>query len=194
MAATENSALAARAAEKAKRHVLVGELLAKSGFYDQGFAHLVLAAEEIAVSVIRTQASEGNITFDRGDAAARSVLYIDEEDLCDHSPKQDAFRERIEATHAGAGLLGLAALAAAVDPKSELSADTSRGAAAILGILLLIAGGKDPFPPIIKGRDWESMKQAALYSGPRRPGGPLSDPPGKEEYEALNEVVSPWTM
>jgi len=193
MVAAENSALAARATEKAKRHVRSGELLAEAGFYDQGFAHLVLAAEEIAVSTIRTQAREGNVSFDRGDAAERSVPYIDEEDLCDHAPKQEAFRDGVQATQAGMGLLGLASLAAAVGPESELSGDNSRGAAAFLGILLLIASGNDPFPPIIKGKDWESMKQAALYSGPRRPGRPLTEPPGREEYNALHGVVSLWT-
>ena len=193
MVAAENSALAARAAEKAKRHVQAGELLAKSGLYDQGFAHLVLAAEEVAVSTIRTQASEGNVSFNTDDAAERFVTFIDEEDLCNHAPKQDAFKDRVEATRAGMGLLGLASLAAAVGPEGSLSGDESQGAAAFLGILLLIASGGDPFPPIIKGKDWESMKQAALYSGPRRPGQPLTEPPGKEEYDALHEVVSLWT-
>jgi len=78
-----------------------------------------LAAEEIALSAIRIQAGEGKVSNERADAAARLLPCDNEEERCDHRPRQDAFRPGIEVIRAGLGLIAIASLVAVADPKSE---------------------------------------------------------------------------
>lgn len=40
--------------------------------------------------------------------------------------------------------------------------------------------------------NWEELKQAAFYSGPRRPGQPTRAPPGKTEFRDLFKQAKTW--
>ena len=183
-----NAQLAGEAINRARRHMRAARTLGWFGLPDQAYAHTVLAIEECSVYQLRKLVHDGLVSFDEVDAKTRGIKYFDEADLASHLEKQDAFSERANESAFLGAILGLLILLASRSPDVAKKADLPRGSG-LAGLLILAASAG---MVISDSENWEGLKQAAFYSGPRRPGQPTRTPPGKQQFRDLFKRAKTW--
>jgi hypothetical protein len=177
----QNRDLARLALSKAKEHLELAEGLRATGSVAFGYGHLVFALEEAGKGAVRLLVDLGVIHWGDDFGGIR----LEERGLSDRGSHK--FK-----TYVGGSLALAGAVREFVDKDDLLAALKERGVTDLKEAAAVSAEKLLPILPKLLTPDFEgilssaqSKREAAFYSGPKKPGDPLPDAVSIKDYEEL---------
>lgn len=176
-----NRDLARMALAKAKRHLTSAEELRRSGDVAFGYGHLVFALEEAGKGAIRLLVDLG--VYHWGDAF--DGIQLEERSLSEGGSHE--FK-----TQVGGALALAGAVRELVDKDDFLAAVQQQGGKSLSELATVAAERLFPILPKLLARDYsvildaaQTKREAAFYSGPKRPGAQLPAEPSSQDFDEL---------